>query len=126
MSNIISQGRAALVRAKKSLQFIKSYEDAVLQEYNDNRVEVMMLLCAEMLHDEFGFGKKRIQKALTGIDDRMLEFINPEGVFEMDKMRIRVFDKTGFMFACNEKDHQHIMEVLETAGYKVEVVNGEE
>lgn len=118
MSNIISQGRAALMgQARKSPNFVKSYETAVIQKYNDNRVEVMMLFMAETLHDELGFGEKRTRNILRSVDDRMLEFID-EG-FDMDKLRVRVFEKTGFMFAANEEDQDHICKVLEEAGYEV-------
>lgn len=118
MNKIINQGRVALMnQARKDPKFVKSYETAVIQQYNDNRVEVMMLFMAEVLHDELGFGEKRTRKILRGVDDRMVEFVN-EG-FDMDKLRVRVFEKTGFMFACSDEDEKHICEVLEAAGYAV-------
>lgn len=118
MNKTINQGRIALMnQARKSLQFVRSYETAIVQQYNDNRVEVMMLFMAEVLHDELGFGEKRTRKILRSVDDRMVEFVN-EG-FDMDKLRVRVFEKTGFMFAANEADQDHICEVLAAAGYTV-------
>lgn len=114
----INEGRAALIgKARKSPAFVRSYEDAVLQEYNDNRVEAMMLFFAEVLHDELGFGQTRTRRILRRLDDYMVEFCE-EG-FDLDRLRIRIFEKTNFVFACNAEDQKHVEDVLEAAGYKV-------
>lgn len=116
---LINDGRAALIgKARKNPAFVRGYEDAVLQEYNDNRVEAMMLFFAEVLHDELGFGQTRTRRLLRSLDDRMVEFCE-EG-FDLDKLRVRIFDKTRFAFACNEEDQKHLEAVLMAAGYAVD------
>lgn len=115
----INEGRAALIgKARKNPVFVRSYENAVLQEYNDNRVEAMMLFFAEVLHDELGFGQTRTRRILRSLDNYMMEFCE-EG-FDLDKLRIRIFEKTHFVFACNAEDQKHVEAVLKAAGYTVD------
>lgn len=116
---IINAARAGMMRGKRfKPQEIGQYESALLQQIHDDKVEVMMLYFAEVLHDELGFGMKRTQKILSKVDEHMCEWLNEEN-FNMDKLRVRVFDKTHFMFACDEEDMKHIEQLLTDAGYNV-------
>ena len=116
---IINATRAGMIRGKRfSPPEIGRYEDALLQQTHDDKVEVMMLYFAEVLHDELGFGMKRTQKILSKVDEHMCEWLDVEN-FNLDKLRVRVFDKTHFMFACDEDDMKHIEKLLTEAGYNV-------
>lgn len=116
---IINATRAGMIRGKRfKPQEISKYEDALRQQVNDDKVEVMMLYFAEVLHDELGFGMKRTQKILSKLDEYMYEWISVEG-FDLDALRVRVFGKTNFLFACDEEDQKRIEQLLNDAGYKV-------
>lgn len=118
-ARIINATRAGMIRGKRfSPPEIGRYEDALLQQTHDDKVEVMMLYFAEVLHDELGFGMKRTQKILSKVDEHMCEWLDVEN-FNLDKLRVRVFDKTHFMFACDAEDMKHIEQLLTEAGYNV-------
>lgn len=115
----ILEGRTALLKARKNMAFITSYENAILQEYNDNRVECMMLFFAEVLHDEMGFGQKRIARVLDGIDRSMTEFFNQE--FDLDQLKVRVYKKCNFLWVANEEEQRYMVALLEANGIKVDL-----
>lgn len=116
---IINSTRAGMIRGKRfKPQEISKYEDVLRQQTNDDKVEVMMLYFAEVLHDELGFGMKRIQRILSKLDEQMLEWLEVDG-FNIDNLRIRVFGKTNFLFVCDEVEHKRVLELLDQAGYKV-------
>jgi hypothetical protein len=77
----------------------------------------MLLYFAEVLHDEYGFGMRRISNVLNKVDESMHEWLEDD--FNMDNLRLRVFEKTKFLFACDIEDQKRINELLEQAGYKV-------
>lgn len=115
---IINATRVAMLKGRRlTPKQIEQYEYAIRQGVNDNRVEAMMLYAAEALHDELGFGIKRTSRILNKIDESMKEWLDPS--FQLDDLRIRVFEKTGFMFACTEEDQRHIEKLLKNAGYNV-------
>lgn len=116
---VINSTRAGMMRGKRfKPQEIAQYEDVLRQQTHDDKVEVMMLYFAEVLHDELGFGLRRTQNILSKVDERMLEWLDEEG-FSLDKLRLRVFEKTHFLFACDEMDQKYIEDMLDQAGYKV-------
>lgn len=116
---VINSTRAGMIRGKRfNMSEIARYEDVLKQQMNDDKVEVMMLYFAEVLHDELGFGLKRTQNILSKVDERMLEWLDEEG-FNIDKLRLRVFEKTHFLFACDEMDQKYIEDMLDQAGFKV-------
>ena len=115
---IINQGRVSMLQGRRMTQKqIVQYEAAIRQQLTDNRVEVMMLFMAEALHDIAGYGMKRTARVLRNIDARMAEFLEDD--FDIDALRVRVFEKTQLMFACNEEDQKHIAKLLQAAGYDV-------
>ena len=112
-----------------SLKEINTYEDVIIDGVDDLRREAMMLFFAEALHDQLGFGPKRIRRILTLLDRRMgtLEgVLGEDGMLDLDKLRLRVFSKTHYMFAIREADQEHIVQMLETAGYQVQTIIAEE
>lgn len=116
---VINSTRAGMIQGKRfNMSEIARYEDVLKQQMNDDKVEVMMLYFAEVLHDELGFGLKRTQNILSKVDERMLEWLDEEG-FNIDKLRLRVFEKTHFLFACDEMDQKYIEDMLDQAGFKV-------
>ena len=124
------QYRMGMFKGRRfSLQEINAYEDIILAGIDDMRREAMMLFFAEALHDQLGFGPKRIRRILTLMDKRMgtLEGVMDEdGILDIDALRIRVFSKTHYMFAIREADQEYIVKLLEDAGYKVETIVSEE
>lgn len=107
---------------------IEELRRAVWEEANDGRVEVMLLFFAEALHDVLGYGYKRTARILHWVNDHMQEWTDKvnAGEWDIDDLRIRVFEKTGFMFALNKQDQMHIVEVLNGLGHKVTIDEPEE
>ena len=115
---IMNSSRAMMMRGKKfNPKEIAKYEEAIRKHYDDTRVETMLLYFAEVLHDEYGFGMRRISNVLNKVDESMHEWLEDD--FNMDILRLRVFEKTKFLFACDIEEQKRINELLEQAGYKV-------
>lgn len=121
-----------IINATKALMYrghrfkpneIHNFENAIWQQNTDDRIEVMMLFFAEAMHDIAGYGPTRTQRILRSLDERMSEFIDGvnEGTFSLDMLRMRVFKKTGYMFALNEEDQKRITKMLEDCGYDVKM-----
>lgn len=122
---IITSARVAMFNGRRmSGKQIAQYETAIRQQVTDSRVEVMMLYMAEALHDIAGYGMRRTARILRSVDERMKEIQNPD--FNLDDLRVRVFGKTSFVFACTEEEQEYITGVLERAGYHVRQEGGEE
>ena len=107
---------------------VEELRRAVWEEANDGRVEVMMLFFAEAMRDVLGFGHDRTAKVLRYVNERMIEWSAKvdAGEWDVDDLRKRVFEKTGFIFAMHKKDQEHIAEMLTEAGYNVTVDAPEE
>lgn len=105
---------------------IDQFRNMIWKESQDGRTEAMMLFFAESLHDTEGYGQKRTARVLRYCDGLMREFIDKtaDGSWDMDALRLRVFEKTHFMFAMTPEDQKHIVELLTEAGYNV--TTGEE
>lgn len=115
---VINNARAMMIRGKRfKPEEIGRYEDAVRQAVENDRTEAMMLYFAEVLHDELGFGMKRVSRILQKVDSSMHEWLQPE--FNLDDLRLRVFGKTKFLFACDIDDQKRIVELLNKAGYEI-------
>lgn len=116
---IIQQAHVGMIRGKRfSPKEIQQYEAAVLQGLNDDRVEVMMLYFAESMHDVEGYGTKRTRRILNDVDAKMQEWLTPG--FELNTLRLRVWEKTGWIFACDEEGYNNIVQLLQEHGYKVD------
>lgn len=114
--NVVNSARVGMMRGKRfSPKEIERYEIALKQNVDNTRVEAMFLYFAEVLHDEYGFGMKRIRNVINKVDESMHEWLQDD--FNMDDLRIRVFGKTYYIFACDEDERNHIYKVLEAAGY---------
>ena len=62
LEKIINQAEVAMIRGKgMNMAQIQRYKNAVKQQEHNFLLEVMMLYMAEVLHDELGFGMKRIR-----------------------------------------------------------------
>lgn len=106
---------------KFRLKEIDAFRDAIWKESQDGRIEAMMLFFAEALHDTEGFGHTRTARVLRYCDEKMKEFIDRtnDGSWDMDQLRLRVWEKTHFMFAMSDEDMEHITGMLQAAGYSV-------
>lgn len=129
VDQIIRRTYAGMVSGKRfSPKECNAFRDAIWREANDGKIEAMMLFFAESLHDTGHCGKDEIARVLRDCDQKMLEFIEKadDGTWNMDDLRVRVFGKTGFMFAMSREDQEHIVQVLTAAGYDVSVDEPEE
>ena len=129
VDQIIRKTYAGMMAGRRfSPKECNAFRDAIWREAQDGKIEAMMLFFAESLHDTEHYGRARISRVLRDCDKKMLEFIQKtdDGTWDMDDLRIRVFEKTHFMFAMSEEDQAHIVEVLTAAGFEVSVDEPEE
>lgn len=119
----IAKYRALIMQRKPhtglSPKQVTEYERAILQSNVDDRVEFMMIYCAEALHDLLGYKARGIRKILKEIDRHMVDFADDPTTEHMDADRMRVFEKTGFVFATSLEDQDRLVQQLEAKGYKV-------
>lgn len=113
----LRRAQTAMLKGGMNPKQIDSFITDVRQSVVDDRVEVMFLMSALALRRELKWGQVRIRRHLRAVDDLMKEFVADD--FDLDKLRVQVFEETGFMMAANEEDEKHIVEVLRAAGYKV-------
>ena len=118
----IQQVYAWMLQGRRfKLKEIDAFRDMIWKESQDGRIEAMMLFFAEAMHDVYGFGQKRSARILRYCDEKMKELIDKtnDNSWDMDDLRLRVWEKTHFMFAMTEEDQQHIVAMLQAAGYNV-------
>lgn len=117
---LIKNAQVGMLRGKRfTPKEIQLYESAVRQTVNDDRVEVMMLYFAEVMHDLAGYGTKRTRRILSEVDARMHDWLQPG--FTLNELRLRVWEKTGWIFTCDEEGYKQVIEMLQANGYKVDV-----
>lgn len=116
---VINESHVNMMRGKRfSPKEIQNYENAVEQRSHDDSMEMSMMLFAEVLKEEFGFGRQRINKTLRKFDTKCAEII--EKNLEIDDLRVRCFEKTKIAFALNKEDQEHVQRILQDAGYQVQ------
>ena len=114
--NTVNSARVGMMRGKRfSPKEIERYEMALKQNVDNTRVETIFLYFAEALHDLYGFGMKRTSKVINTVDENMHEWLRDD--FNMDDLRLRVFEKTRFLFTCDAEEQKHVHEMLAEAGY---------
>ena len=106
---------------------IAAFEDAIMRTQMDNQTETMMLFFAEALHDVAGADAKDIFRVMAYINVRLNEFIElvNNHSFSIDDLRLRVYEKTDYIFAMSEEDREHIRLMLKEHGYDVDAVEAE-
>lgn len=122
---LIESTYAGMIAGRRfSLKQIDAFRDAIWAEAEDGRLEAAMLFFAEALHDTEHYGAKRVRRVLRYTNRQMVDYL--EQKLNMDDLRLRVFGKTGFMFAMTEADQRHIVQLLTGAGYEVHIDEPEE
>ena len=106
---------------------IAAFEDAIMRTQMDNQTETMMLFFAEALHDVAGADGHDIFRVMAYINVRLNEFIElvNNHSFNIDDLRLRVYEKTDYIFAMSEEDREHIRLMLKEHGYDVDAVEAE-
>lgn len=106
---------------------IAAFEDAIMRTQMDNQTETMMLFFAEALHDVAGADSNDIFRVMAYINVKLNEFIElvNNHSFSIDDLRLRVYEKTDYIFAMSEEDREHIRLMLKEHGYDVDAVEAE-
>jgi len=106
---------------------IAAFEDAIMRTQMDNQTETMMLFFAEALHDVAGADANDIFRTMAYINVKLNEFIElvNNHNFSIDDLRLRVYEKTDYIFAMSEEDREHIRLMLKEHGYDVDAVEAE-
>lgn len=72
--------------------------DAIAQDAENQRVEALMTCFALAMHEEFGFGKKRVLRALRRVDGYMGTWIKDEE--SLTRLKQKVKDEIGIIISC--------------------------
>ena len=72
--------------------------DAITQDTENQRVEALMTCFALAMHKEFGFGKKRVLRALRRVDGYMGTWIKDEESLACLKQKVK--DEIGIIISC--------------------------
>lgn len=63
-------------------------------------VEVLLTCFAQVLHDDYGFGQKRILRALQSVDDTFGRVLS--GELDVEQMKKRLEDEADVRITCGE------------------------
>ena len=72
--------------------------DVIAQDTENQRVEALMTRFALAMHEEFGFGKKRVLRALRRVDGYMDTWIKDEE--SLVRLKQKVKDEIGIIISC--------------------------
>lgn len=72
--------------------------DVITQDTENQRVEALMTCFALAMHEEFGFGKKRVLRALRRVDGYMGTWIKDEE--SLARLKQKVKDEIGIIISC--------------------------
>lgn len=110
-----------------SLKEIRRFEEAVMHSQLDGQIETMMLLFTEAMHDTMAMPEDEIFRVMSRLNTLLLEFqrdVNDRS-FSIDDVRLRVYEKTNYIFAMNDADREHIRQLLKAHGYDPDEVEAE-
>ena len=89
-------------QARQKKQISNEIKKAVLrqaeQQFNDGRVEAILVCMTLALHQEFGFGRERCLRVLRAVDQMVGPWI--EGEESLDEIRQKVIDQVGIDIKC--------------------------
>ena len=112
---------AMMTGRRLSPRQIEAYKDALRRSFDDGYIEVLTLLFAEAMADTYTVDEtaaimrkvKDAQNALTA---------QVEDGLRIDRLIVRVYDKTGMIFPMSDAEEAHILNVLRDAGYDTEAL----
>lgn len=125
---LIGNSEVGMIRGKRfSLKEIRRFEEAVMRTQTDGQIECMMLFFCETIHDILGSDEGDIFRVMSRLNEHLTQFMqdirNPG--FNIDDIRLRVYEKTNYIFAMSEDDRLHIRELLAEHGYDPDWVESE-
>lgn len=126
---LIGNSEVGMIRGKRfSLKEIRRFEEAVMRTQTDGQIECMMLFFCETLHDVLDADETQIFRVMRRLNEHLARFMldirTPE--FNIDDIRLRVYEKTNYIFAMSEDDRQHIRAMLAENGYDPDWVESEQ
>ena len=72
----------------------------IAKQAADFDVEVLLTCFAQVLHDNYGFGQKRIMRALQAVDDTFGKVLNDE--LDVEEMKQRLENEVGVKISCGK------------------------
>lgn len=79
---------------------ITKMKQDITKQMADFDVEVLLTCFAQVLHDNYGFGQKRIMRALKAVDDTFGKVLNEE--LNVEEMKRRLEDEVGVRICCGK------------------------
>ena len=125
---IIGNSEVGMIRGKRfSLKEIRRFEEAVMRTQTDGQIECMMLFFCETLHDILGSDEGDIFRVMSRLNEHLVQFMQDirKPGFNIDDIRLRVYEKTNYIFAMSEDDRLHIRGLLAEHGYDPDWVESE-
>lgn len=125
---LIGNSEVGMIRGKRfSLKEIRRFEEAVMRTQTDGQIECMMLFFCETLHDILGSDEGDIFRVMSRLNEHLVQFMQDirKPGFNIDDIRLRVYEKTNYIFAMSEDDRLHIRGLLAEHGYDPDWVESE-
>ena len=125
---LIGNSEVGMIRGKRfSLKEIRRFEEAVMRTQTDGQIECMMLFFCETLHEILGSDEGDIFRVMSRLNEHLTQFMQDirKPGFNIDDIRLRVYEKTNYIFAMSEDDRLHIREMLAEHGYDPDWVESE-
>lgn len=125
---IMGDAEVWMLRGRRfSLKEIRRFEEAVMHSQLDGQIETMMLLFTESMHDTLNLPENDIFRVMSRLNELLLQFQNDvnDRHFSIDDVRLRVYEKTNYIFAMNDADREHIRQLLKINGYDPDEVEAE-
>ncbi len=79
---------------------ITKMKQDITKQVADFDVEVLLTCFAQVLHDNYGFGQKRIMRALQAVDDTFGKVLNDE--LDVGEMKQRLENEVGVKISCGK------------------------
>lgn len=80
---------------------VKKMKDEISSQAANFDVEVLLTCFAQVLHDEYGFGQKRILRALNAVDTTFGKVL--DGELSVKEMKQRLEDEVAVKICCGSE-----------------------
>lgn len=112
---------AMMTGRRLSPRQIEAYKDALRRSFDDWYIEVLTLLFAEAMADTYTVEETAaIMRKVKDAQNALTEQV--EDGLRIDRLIVRVYEKTGMIFPMSDAEEAHILNVLRDAGYDTEAL----
>ncbi len=115
---------AMLTGRRLSPRQIEHYKTTLRMHRDSGYIEVLTLLFAEAMADTYD--REQTAVVMHRLQDLQNAFTKQaDNGMSIDDLIIRVYEKTGLIFPMEDAEEAYIKNLLQSAGYDVEVLEGD-